>query len=520
MCPTLLVKGTRSCIDLRKCGDVAPDVLADWRATYARGIGESSLLFATPRGMLLREKDKESPSAVRLDETWTLKAELYTPAELSSLIDVENRNVFDILVAQLRSPVGVVPFVGAGLSVQFGFPGWPKFLGEAAAFHHSPETVLALVKRNRLIEAASRLYRPNPDRFQQLVEKWFGAPVSDEQVRSGPVSLLPLICKGPSITTNFDRVLESAFRVSGSRFDRPITALEPDNVIRAMHRNEHVLIKMHGDALDRSARVFTGLEYRRQYGPDTKSWRARRAGIPTLARIMFTNRPLLFLGCSLDKDQTLEVLGDLHREVPGVTHYAVLAANYSIRKLRRRRDELGRYGITPVWFVPGDFGWIEGILEELLHETSTRLIWMNPRPTDAGTAATKTPVPLAPAAAASAPTTASQTDRLTHRLAQRLARGELAFFLGAGIHLGLMPSARDLYSSLSTDYGFSEQDAQRAEVAQYLIDREGKPQAWASARQKLATVSDANSSSCGHWRLKQATTMVFPGVGSELRRRR
>jgi hypothetical protein len=490
MHPVLLSKGTRLCVDLRRFKDVDPRVLADWRAAYAKRIGDGTLLFANPGGMLLPEKDQEGPSSVRLDRTWTRKAELYTPPELRSLIDSENRNALDILVAQLRSPVGVVPFVGAGLSVPFGFPGWPKFLEEAAAFHRTPEMVLHLVKRNRLIEAATLLYTPSPDRFQRLVEKWFGAPVADEQVRKGPVSLVPLICKGPSITTNFDRVLETAFRVAGFQFDRPITALEPDNVIRAMHRNEHVLIKMHGDALDRSARVFTGVEYRRQYGSDKASKRPRRrAGIPTLARIMFTNRPLLFLGCSLDKDQTLEVLEELHREIEGVTHFAVLAADYSIGKLRRRRDELARCGIHPLWFVPGDFARIESILEELLHETSTRLIWRNSKPESAWPKRTEATAPLSSAAAGHACAAgANQGDGLTRRLAGRLARGEVAFFLGAGIHLGLLPSARNFYSSLSKDYGFSEEDAQRAEVAQYLIDREGKPQAWAAAKQKLVAL--------------------------------
>ena len=49
-----------------------------------------------------------------------------------------------------------------------------------------------------------------------------------------------------------------------------ITGSEPDNIIRAMHRNEHVLIKIHGDALDRSARVLTGLDR------PTAVWREQR----------------------------------------------------------------------------------------------------------------------------------------------------------------------------------------------------------------------------------------------------
>ena len=494
--PVLYAKGTHRCVDLRRLHDVAPDALIEWRSEYAKAIGNGSLLFATPAGMVQRSKDGETASPVRLDTTWTRKSELYTPPELRRLIDDENKNAFDILVAQVRSPVGVVPFVGAGLSVPFGFPGWPKFLEQAAAFHRTPEKVLTLVKRNRLIEAAQLLYEPSPDRFQRLVEKWFGTPIADEQVRTGPVSVVPLICRGPTITTNFDRVLETAFRVAGSGFDRPLTALEPDNVIRAMHRNEHVLIKLHGDALDRSARVFTGVEYRRQYGAGNGSRRGRPA-IPMLARVMFTNRPLLFLGCSLDKDQTLDVLGELHREVPGVTHYAVLAADHSIKKLRRRRDELGHYGITPLWFAPGDFGRIHGLLEELLHEASTRVIFKPAKPatdarppaiTDAGTR-----VYRATDVHAKDSGGGEQRRRLTRRIAQRLLRGDVAFFLGAGVHLGALPRAHEFYSSLSRDYGFSEKDAQRAEVAQYLIDREGKAQAWAAARQKIVTAGSQRS---------------------------
>ena len=196
----------------------------------------------------------------------------------------------------------------------------------------------------------------------------------------------------------------------------------------------------------------------------------------------------MFLGCSLDKDETLEVLGELHREVPGVTHYAVLAAKYSIAGLRKRRDELGRYGITPLWFVPGEFESIERILEGLLHEASTRLIFKTPKPATWPAR----PDPMAQATPVAAPAVSSlgeQGARLTRRLAPRLARGEVAFFLGAGIHLGVLPSARDFYAALSKEYGFSEEDAQRAEIAQYLIDHEGKRQAWAAARHKLTTAN-------------------------------
>jgi hypothetical protein len=106
---------------------------------------------------------------------------------------------------------------------------------------------------------------------------------------------------------------------------------------------------------------------------------------------------------------------------------------------------------------------------------------------------------MAPATPVAAPAVSSlgeQGARLTRRLAPRLARGEVAFFLGAGIHLGVLPSARDFYAALSKEYGFSEEDAQRAEIAQYLIDHEGKRQAWAAARHKLTTANTMPSVVC------------------------
>src|SRR5947208_15585610 len=126
-------------------------------------------------------------------------------------MDQENRNSLNLLVSQIRSPMGIVPFVGAGLSQEFGFPSWPKFLTDTAAFHSSPEAVLALIEADKLIDAATLLYKEDPDRFQRFVANAFGGPVSEEQIRTGAVSVLPLLGIDPVITTNFDPRLEAAF---------------------------------------------------------------------------------------------------------------------------------------------------------------------------------------------------------------------------------------------------------------------------------------------------------------------
>ena len=52
-------------------------------------------------------------------------------ASLSSLAD--NTINLSFLVNQLKAWVGVVPFVGAGMSVPFGFPAWRPFLESLCA---------------------------------------------------------------------------------------------------------------------------------------------------------------------------------------------------------------------------------------------------------------------------------------------------------------------------------------------------------------------------------------------------
>lgn len=455
---------------------------AGWRAIVAAELARSRVVFVSrDQRTIVAHGEERSPggSEATRDAAADFPDDLghvYTPAGLAELIDRENRISLDLLVQQIRSPMGIVPFVGAGMSVDFGFPSWSKFLTDAAPLHPRPEQVLARLVAGDPVGAATVLYEESPERFQRLVVSYFGREVGPDETRGRPVGLLPMIASGPVITTNFDCVLEAAFGASGSPFVRVVTGQEPDHVIRAMHRNERVLIKLHGNATDRSARVFTGLEYDKQYGDE---------GISKLARIMFTNRPLLFLGSSLDEDRTLDVLRALHAELPGLGHYGALAVPLGVAAATRRRRQLDRLGISPLWFPPGEFWRIHELLQELLQEASTRLLWRSsgPRMPPAARPVASAAAPLAPWR--DPPALGDELELVTQRLARRLVNGRLTFFLGSGVHLGKSMTARTFYRSLAKDYGFEEADGQRAEVAQFIVDLESKAEAWSVARQKM-----------------------------------
>ncbi len=74
--------------------------------------------------------------------------------------------------------------------------------------------------------------------------------------------------------------------------------------------------------------------------------------------------PLLFLGCSLQQDRTVQVLESLHKELD-VIHYAVLEAPADLQVFTQRGRFLSDLGIRVVWFPTKRFELIEELLNYL-----------------------------------------------------------------------------------------------------------------------------------------------------------
>src|SRR5215472_2705454 len=154
------VKGSETCLVLAEDTALHDDSWKIWRAAIANEIQTPQVRFIAGRTQICHKSGKQQvvhARPFRLDECWRKAGEFYSPDGLRDLIDRENKQVIEPLVAQLRSPVGVVPFVGAGLSMDFGVASWPRFLADAAEFHDTPNLVLAEIKAGRLIQAATLL---------------------------------------------------------------------------------------------------------------------------------------------------------------------------------------------------------------------------------------------------------------------------------------------------------------------------------------------------------------------------
>jgi hypothetical protein len=263
-------------------------------------------------------------------------------------------NRFNRLHAQLNKQ-SVLPFVGAGLSKPTGFPLWEGFLlGLTADYSAIATQIRTHLTHNRYEEAAQILMeRMGPEVFAEAIQNAFG---SRRKTLKGPVQLLPRIFTRGCMTTNFDYVLNRVYEGSDCRFKGEFGG---DRLIEAPRRladEPHCLIRLHGEAESAQGRVLVSSEYESCYGG--------QGNYPDILKIIVGNSSLLFLGCSLSVDRTIEALREIKKSAVVQTprHFAFLPLTDEGDR-ESRRTELGRADIHPIWYPPEDH---DQAIEDLL----------------------------------------------------------------------------------------------------------------------------------------------------------
>lgn len=271
--------------------------------------------------------------------------------------------------ADLRDRVqrgSVVPFVGAGLSVPFDYPPWSGVLQKHADTVGKRLEVDTLIRGGKFEEAAELVAQTMGGGFDPLLRFEFDSRKLDGATIDGPPQVLASLFAGPVVTTNYDEVLERAFRQTGRAFTQVIRPRDEQSLCAAFSGNHHYLLKIHGHWSESSSRILTLEQYRAHYGGDSAATFDFTRGLPQALHLMFLSRSVLFLGCSLHNDRYLQVLRKLQADgwhVP--PHFAVVEEPATDAALIKRRVELLRDTILPVFFPPQRFDLIGPILSRL-----------------------------------------------------------------------------------------------------------------------------------------------------------
>ena len=382
-----------------------------------------------------------------------------------------------MLIDCFSSGMGVIPFVGAGLSAEFDFPQWAELLTTLASVKSKP-AVQRLVTAGRYEKAAQKLYEGGraADRLQAGIMATFKRTFPANAFEGSAVSLLPQLTCGPVVTTNFDQVLERVFERAKRPFKgRPILGSDPDAFVPAIQRNEHVLFKIHGDCENRRSLTLTLDSYADSYGR-TRTQQGPREP-PRDAATAARESPR-----SLPRLQSHERSHARRRERRPRSPRRHLA-------LRRRRSAVQRQGVrqTPRasslrWgssrfgFRRGSSG-ASGIVSGICSRTSrSRPFTRRPHPhrvrpamLTRSSARRRAPTPVRedpPSPAEPPPNQEIPTELVDAVKAVRT--GRVVFFLGAGAASGLL--GNEFYKQLAKSHGVPEFGRARADAAQHIVD--------------------------------------------------
>lgn len=281
-----------------------------------------------------------------------------------------NRDVFRMIV-EAQKGGNLSPFVGAGLSCPFGYKLWGGVLVELAEYiptEADRKTALEQIHNSQYEEAAQTILDAYPfmlDQLPGIVSPDILRTCSEEVKRTSAAWVLPLLFpKGLVMTTNFDRVLEHVYLAHRNESIPTVTPMNQDRLDQLCQNQALSLFKLHGDigseAVSIDDLVFTGAQYDKHYAANSPL-------VAALAR-WFSNRRLLFLGCSLNADRTMQVLQQVSRSQNGIRHYAILGCKEA--EITKRSQELATLGILPIFYDDSNHDALRVILERLLEETN------------------------------------------------------------------------------------------------------------------------------------------------------
>lgn len=291
------------------------------------------------------------------------------------LIETDQKNDFYLLVQSIKKK-RVAPFVGAGLSAPCKYPLWgtalKKFLNHKCGYDYNTTDPVLLQIAERIdaydyIEAAQLISAFNRSLLDAFISREFS--ISDDTRIVGPLNILPEITDGCVITTNFDELIEKCFANKHRPFEGYMHGIQTQNQFAAkLIQSERCILKLHGHYNSPSTYIFSKDQYNAAYGDSTIDY---TRPIAKVLRQIFVSHSLLFLGCSLELDRTLELFRDVVNssafDVPN--HFAFLPEISDTAKRIAKESLLSSAQIRPIWYkieIDSEGKQDHSMLEELL----------------------------------------------------------------------------------------------------------------------------------------------------------
>ena len=272
------------------------------------------------------------------------------------LFKTEQESVFE----ELKDAIGrkrVAPFIGAGVSKPFEFPLWGEALASINESLGGIDNVEQLLVEFKYLEAAERLYQHNPTQFNNYIRRKFplGLEMKNELSKKGIPRYLTKLTTGCVITTNYDKVIETVFESDNKPFHGFMRGVnQNERFVSKLLKNDRCILKLHGDYEYEESYIFCDSQYNSAYNKAGTNEIDFTKPLPKTLRQIYISHSLLFLGCSLEQDKTLDLFKQVKSEnqfeIPD--HFAILENSKPDNNEWKidAESRLLELNIRPIWY--------------------------------------------------------------------------------------------------------------------------------------------------------------------------
>ncbi|ANS22555.1 SIR2 family protein [Acinetobacter baumannii] len=289
-------------------------------------------------------------------------------------------NLFNRFVDVLKKK-RVAPFVGAGVSRPYKYPLWGEAINDiikrlegisaseeksGKPANESLKEIKELFSKKDYIATVQKLYEHNKVIVDNMINSKFDG--AEHRVLKGVIELIPQLTDGCVITTNFDKLLETVFEARHKPFQGFMHGIQQHSSFASkLVQGSRCILKLHGTFDANETYIFSKQQYDDAYGNSCLDYTKPLAKV---LRQIFISHSLVFIGCSLEQDRTLElflnVVDSNVFDIPN--HFAFLPeADHSAKV--EKETLISRAKIIPIWYQViqnADGSQNHGQLEQLL----------------------------------------------------------------------------------------------------------------------------------------------------------
>ena len=267
--------------------------------------------------------------------------------------DGGNQEIYDEIKGKLQEHL-IRPFIGAGLSANFGYPTWWELLW---SFYNKEIKSINENKFNdkyrnpeKLASEISEKMKSKGLDLKQELKKEFKKNDREFDKNHGhfesrsiyeSVTYIPLIFpKRTILTTNYDSVLERLYQTKEKPLCRSVVCSKDYEGYSSEEDDDDPLIyHLHGGMGKSHMIIITEEDYKIAYQEETSNI------INDLCKI-FQNNSALFLGCSLENDRYLTTLAGTQKP-----HFSIVPAEKKA-EIPNRRKNLEEKKTLRQYFIP------------------------------------------------------------------------------------------------------------------------------------------------------------------------